>query len=152
MKKKLLPLIIMVAVLLMVPAATSAHGRSKHSSKTEVTGMINFNEKHVGKGTVVTVTCDGYSKSDKTNKHGEYSVTFSKKECPPNSTFTVAATVQGIKGTSTGKATKEKCRANVAVINVSVPEYGLVSLLGATGFGAGAFMLIRRRQLNGHQA
>ncbi len=146
MKKKLSLMVATVLAVLLVPATSFAN-----SSTTRVTGVIDFNGVHVGKGVKVTVTCDGHVRTDKTNKHGVYSVKFEKK-CGKNDTITVTATVNGITGTSTGKSHKDNCRLNVAIINVSVPEYGLIGLSGATIIGGGAFMVIRRRQLSGHQA
>jgi hypothetical protein len=146
MKKRFWLFVATLIAMLFMPAAALAHGNT-----TEVTGTISSNGKHVGKGIAVIVSCDGHTRQTITNRHGVYSIKFKKRQCNFNETITVTATVNGVTGTSTGKARHERCSFNVAVINVSVPEYGLLGLTGATVIGGGAFLAIRRRQLSGHQ-
>ena len=114
--KKLILGFISVLALLLIPATTGAT-----SGITDVSGTISFNGSHVGKNILVTVTCNGNVLTDKTNKNGVYLVQFTKQQCPKNSTVHVSATVNGITGSSTGKAKKDTNLLNVAVINVSVP-------------------------------
>ena len=147
MKKSISLFMATVLAVLLVPASTLAS-----SSLTDVSGVINFNGVHVGKGVKVTVSCNGHTVTGKTDKSGTYLVQFKKSQCKTKDTITVTATVNGITATSTAKADKETCRLNVAIINVSVPEYGLIGLTGAAITGSGAFFLIRRRQLSGPQA
>jgi len=141
--KKILSLIVSLgALMVMIPASASAL-----AGYTDVSGVIYYNGVHVGKGVVVTVTCNGNSLTDKTGKSGTYLVQFTKQECPKNSKVKVSATVNGITGNSTGTATEDTARLNVAIVNVSVPELGVATGIGATVAGAGSIFVIRRRQL-----
>ena len=141
--KKLLVSITTTLGLLLIPMASA----SAAPAYTDVSGVINFNGTHVGKGVDVTVQCNGNTLHDKTNKSGTYLVQFTKKQCPKNATVTVIATYNGITGSSTGKATKETNELNVAIVNVALPEVGMVTGVGATLLGGGALYTIRRRTL-----
>jgi hypothetical protein len=147
MKRILLSIASALAALILIPAIASAS-----PGTTEVSGVISFNGTHVGKGILVTVNCKGNILTDKTNKSGTYLVTFTKQQCPKNSNVTVTATVNGDTGSSTGKAKKDTNKLNVAIVNVDVPEFGLITAGAATLIGGAAFMVVRRRQISGHQA
>jgi hypothetical protein len=147
MKKALLTIVATLLSVAFVPAIASAA-----PAFTDVTGTIYYNGVHVGKGVLVTVTCKGNVLTDKTNKSGVYLVQFSKKECPVNAKITVTATVNGDKGKSTGKSNEETTDLNLAIINVDVPELGLVTGLAALTVGAGATLMIRRRHISGNRA
>jgi len=145
--KKLLLSFLSVGALLFIPAATASA-----TGFTDVSGVISFNGTHVGKNIVVTVNCNGNVLTDKTDKTGTYLVQFTKQQCPKNSTVHVSATVNGITGNSTGKAKKDTNRLNVAVVNVSVPEFGVITGIGTMVAAGGAFLVIRRRQLGDQTA
>jgi hypothetical protein len=140
--KKLLLSLVGALGLVLIPATASAA-----PAYTDVSGVIYYNGVHVGKGVKVTVKCDGNTLTDKTNKTGTYLVQFTKAQCPKGSMVTVSATYNGVHGTSKGKAMKATDELNVAIVNVSLPEMGLVTGIGATMLGGGAFFLIRRRSL-----
>jgi hypothetical protein len=148
MKKRIALFISTVFAVVALPAATFAA-----SGVTDVSGVISYNGVHVGKGILVTVHCNASTLTDKTNKSGTYLVQFTKQQCKKGSTVTVSATVNGHTGSNTGTATKETNKLNLAIVPVNiVPEFGLIGLTGATLIGGGAFMVLRRRQLSGHQA
>ena len=142
MGKKVLLFIATVVALVALPVATFAAGL------TDVSGVISYNGVHVGKGILVTVTCNGNVLHDKTNKSGTYLVQFTKQQCKKNSTVTVSATVNGHTGSNTGKAKKETNKLNLAIVPVNVvPEFGTTAgLLAVIGAG-GVFMITRRREL-----
>lgn len=142
MKKLLLSLVGALGLLLIPVASASAA-----PAYTEVSGVIYYNGVHVGKGVKVTVKCKGNKLTTKTNKSGSYLVQFRKQQCPKGSTVTVTATYKGVTASNTGKVTKETNKLNVAIVNVSLPEMGLVTGIGAALLGGGAFYLIRRQSL-----
>lgn len=148
MKKRISLFIATALAVVALPAAAFAA-----SGFTDVSGTVTDGGVSVGKGITVTVKCNGNVLTDKTDKSGTYFVQFTKKECKKNSTITVTTSkYKGVKGKATGTATKDTNKLNVALINVSVPEYGLIGLAGATVIGGAAFLAVRRRQLSGHQA
>lgn len=142
MKKLILSLLVGFGLVLVPIASASAA-----SAYTDVTGTINYNGAPVGKGVKVIVKCNGNKLTDTTSKKGAYFVQFTKKECPASAKITVSATYGGITGSSKGKATKESNDLNVAIVNVSLPELGFVTSIGAVLLGGGAFFLIRQRNL-----
>ena len=145
--KRLLFIIIAALSVFMLPVTALAD-----STKTEVTGVVSYQGQHVGKNVEVTVSCNGHTKTDKTNKEGAYSVRFTAQQCPKNSMVTATSTVNGQTGTATGKVTSSgKCKVNVAVVPINVvPEFGALSAAGAGVTGVGAFLFIRRRQSDGN--
>ena len=151
--KKLILSILASLALLLAPATAFAS-----SGSVDVSGTVYYQGKHVGKNVQVTVTCYGkktVTKTTKTNKHGQYDVTFKAKDCPAGSTITVSVTYQGHVGTASGTVDKHgRCHRDLDVkIPVTVtPEYGSMAAVGATLTSAGAFLVVRRRQLRGTQS
>lgn len=141
--KKLFTTLVSALALAIIPLATA----SAAPSYTDVTGTIYYNGAHVGKGVKVTVKCNGNKLTTKTDKHGVYLVQFTKQQCPVRKNITVTATYDGITNTVTGKACKQTNKLNVALINVSLPEMGLVTGIGATVAAGAGFYGIRRRNL-----
>lgn len=143
--KKLRTIILSAVGLLLILAPTAA---SAASGYTDVSGVITYDGNHVGKGVKVTVVCDGNTLTDKTNKTGTYLVQFTKQECPKGSNVTVTATYNGVTGSVTKKAKKETNELNIAIVNVNLPEFGVVAGVSAALISGGAFLVIRRRQLS----
>jgi hypothetical protein len=161
MKRLLLSLTSLLAVLVMFPAFANAEGLatpctlSSDSTCTEVDGTIT-NASHAGVvGATVTVTCDGHTLQDTNNVGDVYAVFFSQADCPPGAVASVSATKGGASGSSSGSVspTGLPVIVNVAVVSVSlVPELGVITGLGAAIIGGGAFLVIRQQKLGAHQA
>lgn len=145
-KKFLLSFAAALGVALIIPAATFAT-----SPKTDITGVVTNNGNPVA-GAKVVVVCNSNSRKDTTDATGTYLVQFPASQCPAGTHFTVVATKGKKGGTNTGTVNQTTNKLNVNIVNVSLPEFGLIAGAGASLIGAGAFLAIRRRQLNSHNA
>jgi hypothetical protein len=142
MKKLLVSILATVGIALMLPAATFAA-----SATTDVTGTVTNNGVGVS-GAKVEVICGSNDKKTTTGTGGAYLVTFKAANCPDGSKATVTATVGKKAGVNTGKVKQDgSVYLNVAVVNVSLPEFGVITGIGAALVGGAAFLVIRRRQL-----
>jgi len=72
-------------------------------------------------------------------------VIFTTAQCPFGSTVSVLAKKGSESGTATGTAQGITTKLNVAIVNVSIPEYGVIGGLLAGGAGIGAIAFARRR-------
>jgi len=147
MKKRISLFVATLLTVVAVPAASFAA-----NVVTNVTGHVYENGIGVG-GAKVTVVCNGNDKKTTTDASGAYVVTFNKDKCPDGSKATVVATKGSKGGANSGPVSPNGSDLlNIAMVNVDLPEFGLVAGIGATLIGGGAFLVIRRRQLSGHQA
>jgi len=146
-KKKLFAALMSAfAIAVLVPASTFAL-----ASKTDVTGVVTNGGNPVA-GAKVTVICDNNAKKTTTDNTGTYLVQYPIAQCPANATVYVTATKGKKGGDSSGPAKPVTTKLNVALIGVSLPEFGLLTAGAATLVGGAAFAVVRRRQLSGHQA
>ena len=147
LKKFLLSFVATFSIALLIPASSFAL-----SAKTDITGVVTTSGHTVVSGAKVVVVCNGKSRKDTTNASGSYLVQFPAKLCPSGDKATVVATKGSEGGTNNAIITSATTKLNVNIINVSIPEFGLIAGIGATLIGGLAFFVIRRRQLSGHQA
>jgi hypothetical protein len=145
-KKFLLSFAATVGIALLIPASSFAL-----SAKTDITGVVS-NNGHPVSGAKVTVVCNNNARHDTTDGTGTYLVQFPATKCPAGAHATVVATKGKKGGTNSETIHSTTNKLNVNIINVSLPEFGLVAGVGASLIGGGAFLVIRRRQLSGHQA
>lgn len=144
MKKVLLTVLASVGIALLVPFAASADASP---GITDVSGAVTNNGNPVN-GASVQVNCNGNTLYDTSDFTGTYVVDFTSGECPAGSIVTATATHGGESGTNTGDANPLTTRLNVAIINISiVPELGMITAGGAAILGGGAFLIVRKRQL-----
>jgi hypothetical protein len=146
MKKKISLFVASVLTIVALPVAAMAA-----PTTTVVTGAVTNNGKDV-KGAKVTVVCNNFSKKTTTGSSGGYEVTFTAAQCPDGKLATAVATKGGLGGVSSSTVNNLDATDNVAIVNISLPEFGLAAGIGASLLGGGAFLVIRRRQLSGHQA
>ncbi len=146
MKKVVATILAAIGMIVLLPASTFAL-----SPKTDVTGTVTNNGSPVS-GAHVIVICHNNKKSTTTDASGSYLVQYNAGKCPAGSTVFVTATKGKKGGDSTGTASSVTTHLNVALVNVSLPEFGLITGVGATIIGGGAFLVMRRRQLSGHKA
>lgn len=136
MKKFLVSLFAAGAVLL-VPAVASA--------QSVVAGKVTYNGQPVN-GATVTAVCNTHSRDAHTNKQGDYAIQFTVDECPDGHTATVVASKDGMGGTGSGEIDGVSATLNIAIVNIAVPEFGVIAgIVGSIG-AVGAFLVIRRRQ------
>lgn len=97
-------------------------------------------------GATVVVTCNSLNKTATTNSLGIYSVLFTDDLCPFNTAVHVVATKDSASGSNNGFTceSSEICDIPIALVNVTIPEFGViagtVALLGAVG------VIVYRRQ------
>jgi len=72
---------------------------------------------------------------------------FKSADCPFGSTVKVTAKKGSQMGSSSGTVQGITTKLNVAIVNVSIPEFGMFAGLLASGLGVGAIMYTRRRQI-----
>jgi hypothetical protein len=140
MKKLLLLLALGFGLFVFAPTASAL------DPTTIVNGQVTENGTPVG-GANVTVVCNGHNRTATTNAQGKYVVTYDEVLCPDGKTATVVAQKGGMGGSNTGTVEGTGVAGlNVAIVNVAIPEFGL--LTGAAGLAAagGLFVFMRRRQ------
>lgn len=146
MKKLLLSILATVGMAIVMPLSASA----ATSGVSDVAGTIT-NAGNPVAGASVSVTCGSTTLTSPTTVAGAYFVQFSSTDCPAGSTAHVTATKGGSSGSSSGTVNNlvsEPTVINLAIVNVSVPEFGIVAGTGAALVGGAAFMIVRRQQLN----
>lgn len=141
MKKLLLGAL--VGIFTFVGAASGSVGAA--GPQTNVTGVVTENHVAVANANV-TVLCNGNTQTDTTDSFGSYLVTFPSADCPFGVTVKVTAEKDGKSGVKTGTVQGITTKLNLAIVNVSIPEYGLIGALTAGGAGIGMIAYMRRRQ------
>lgn len=112
---------------------------------SEVTGVVT--ESHVAvAGAHVTVTCNGKVEMDSTDSAGSYRVAFAKADCDFGTTVKVVASKDGKSGVASGTMQGITTKLNLAIVNVSVPEFTTIGLITAGAAGLGFMTYMRRRQ------
>jgi len=114
-------------------------------AESDVTGVVTENQVAVA-GATVTVLCNGHTEVDMTDNFGSYLVHFVSADCPFGSTVKVTAVKNGKSGVSSGTVQGVTTKLNLAIVNVSIPEYGFIGTLIAGGAGIGLIAYMRRRQ------
>lgn len=130
------------------------HGRSPHFEETIIAGTIFDSNGDPVKGDQeferVTVTCNGVTKAGDIRDDGTYSVSFNKRQCDEGDTVTVSAVAEEGTGMSTATVYDDPDEgpcgdSDVTVVNVTVPELGMVGGLVA-GLGSVAGYVRMRRK------
>ena len=137
-----------VAVIASASLVTSAGATAPQS---DITGVITENQTAVADAKV-TVTCNGHTETDTTDAFGSYLVTFQAGDCPFGTTAKVAAQKGTKSGVASGTVQGITTKLNLAIVNVSIPEYGMIGGIMAGGAGIGMIAFARRRQKQGLQA
>lgn len=132
----------LAAILVSVGASASV---SAAPAKTDVTGVVTDNHVAVA-GASVTVLCQGNTETDTTDAQGAYLVTYLSHQCPFGSTVKVTAQKGGKSGVSSGTVRGITTKLNLAIVNVPIPEYGLLGTIAAGGIGLGMIAYSRRRR------
>lgn len=148
MKQKKLILGVFAAVIASAGLVSSANATAPQS---DITGVITENQTAVADATV-TVLCNGNSQTDTTDAFGSYLVTFPAGDCPFGTTVKVSAQKGTKSGVASGTVQGITTKLNLAIVNVSIPEYGMIGGIMAGGAGIGMIAFARRRQKQNLQA
>ena len=140
MKKLLLGLLAFAFISLGATGSASAT-----APQTDITGVITENHVAVANANV-TVECNGNSRMDTTDTFSSYLGIFTTTECPFGTTVKVTAEKDGKSGVMTGTVQGITTKLNLAIVNVAIPEYGLIGGLTAGAVGIGMIGYMRRRQ------
>jgi len=142
-----------IAVLLAVVVASAGLVSASANAApptSVVTGVITENQMVVS-GASVSVLCNGHTETDTTNAQGSYLVMYPSGDCPFGSTVKVTAQKGGKSGVASGTVQGITTKLNLAIVNVSIPEYGLAGGIVAGSAGIGLIAYSRRRQTNKQQ-
>lgn len=130
------------------------HGRPPHFEETIIAGTIFDSNGDPVKGDQeferVTVTCNGVTKTGDIRDDGTYSVRFRERQCDEGDSVTVSAVAEEGTGSSTATVYDDPDEgpcgdSDVTVVNVTVPELGMVGgLVAGLGSMAG-YVRMRRR-------
>jgi len=138
---------IVIALLAVVVASAGTLSASVGATppQSDVTGVITENQVAVS-GATVTVLCNGHTEVDTTDAQGAYLVTYAWADCPFGSTVKVSASKDAKSGVASGTVQGITTKLNLAIVNVSIPEYGLIGGILAGIAGIGMITCARRRQ------
>jgi len=114
-------------------------------SFTVVAGKVTNNGQAVNSADV-TVVCNTHSQNAVTNAQGDYGVTYDPADCPNGKIATVVASKTGMGGTNSGKVDGVSTNLNIAIVNVSIPEFGVIAGFASVAMAGGLFIFMRRRQ------
>lgn len=144
MRKQTLGMLAVLGVMVLsLGVSVGAHAAT--SPLTEVTGVVTDSGNAVANANV-TVTCNGHMASDTTDTQGAYRISFPAGDCPFGSTVKVTASKGGMTGMASNTVRGITTKLNLAIVNVSIPEYGLFGAITAAGAGLGVVAYTRRRQ------
>jgi hypothetical protein len=143
---------VVLALLAVVVASTGAMSATVGATppKSDVTGVITENQVAV-EGATVTVLCNGHTEVDTTDAFGSYLVTYPSADCPFGTTVKVTAKKGDKSGVASGTVQGITTKLNLAIVNVSIPEYGLIGGILAGSAGIGMIAYNRRRQQQNQQ-
>lgn len=138
---------IVLALLAVVVASTGLVSATASATppQSDVTGVITENQVAVA-GATVTVLCNGHTEVDTTDAAGSYLVTYPSQDCPFGTTVKVTAEKGDKSGIASGTVQGITTKLNLAIVNVSIPEYGLIGGILAAAAGIGMIAYARRRQ------
>lgn len=124
---------IFIAIVLGSLSKVSAHSY-------EIKGNIFDSNQVPVKGVLVTVTCNGLSKSSETSGGGLYTVNFSLEQCPVDALIHVLAIIDNNLGEGTANASGENIRLNLELNPAKeVPEFGNIYLAVIAGLGIASY-------------
>src|SRR4029078_9625535 len=130
--------------VILVGGLAPVKSASALPAETDVTGVITDAGVPVA-GAMVTVKCGAWTKTDTTDAFGSYLVSFTFAQCPPGSIVTVTAKKGAKTGTKNGRIVGVTTKLNLGLVNVDIPEYGVVGALIGSGAAVGAIVFTRRR-------
>ncbi len=110
---------------------------------TTITGNVS-DHGFVVRGAKVIMQCGALEKEGFTDSHGEYSFVVPSVDCPIGATVKVTAS-EGSRSGTISTVVKLANNINIAIANVGIPEYGLLSGTLAASAGVGLMAFYRNR-------
>jgi len=111
-----------------------------------IAGEITEDDKTtVVSGATVIVSCNSEVDSTTSDTDGIYEVEFSDSTCTVGDNVTVTASKDGMVGSNTS-VVKSYTTVNLAIVNVSIPEFGTITA-GLALLGGAAVHYWRKRKL-----
>jgi hypothetical protein len=139
---KTIPIVLVFALLAVGMVAAVVN------PDTVVTGTIYKSDgTTLQPGAAVDVNCNGNMKSTTSDaSDATYTVVYPVADCAPTNTVTVTATFDSASGHNTGVVCgSEICdKLNVALVDVSIPEFATFGLIAAALAGLGIVAFRRR--------
>ena len=141
-KLKTLLGLFLILGLMVIPAVVAA-------PLTVITGTVTDADNNVVDGATVEVTCthDAVDTVELTTSDvdGQYYVTFSPLDCDDGDSVSVVVTYGEMGGSNDGTVSYADCMVNVGIVDVQIPEFGVVAAgLALVGAIAG-FAVMRKR-------
>jgi hypothetical protein len=149
MKKTLVAFISLLSFSFMLVPTASAD-----FDITTIRGEIMGPDGQPFKRADVSITCDGETKTDRTNNQGKYRVRFfGTDHCDVGDVASITVSKDGLTGSATGTVEERRdgrfVDRNFSVVDfaVNVPEFGLLTGAAAALTSVGAFLTLRRRKV-----
>lgn len=160
--RKLIYFISGFGILMLVNAVVSSavfavNGPNSEPGQTKIEGKItDFNGNPVANAEVYIVCHhdgnDYYNtRQIKSSALGNYTYVFQRSECDTGDIVDVTAQKDGMSGSGSGEVKLEKevgaARINIAIVNVSIPEFGVLAGITTILASGISFLIIRKRSL-----
>lgn len=138
--KKIMLLMVVMAVLMVSSVSAII--------PTYVTGTVFWADGVTPvDGASVEVDCNGFIRNDVSDVQGNYDVQYTALECASGDSVYVTASKGDAEGTNseTVMCDSQECPFNIALVDVQIPEFGVVAAGIALVGAVAGFAVLRRR-------
>jgi len=116
---------------------------------SSVTGNVTWSNGTVVDGAIVKVTCEHGGVNDSVEGtsmlDGSYNVIINSTDCDYNDKVWVMASIDGLSGMNSGvMCDSESCFIPIAIINIQIPEFGLLGAMLVVLAGVGMVAYSRK--------
>jgi len=110
-----------------------------------VTGTVTYGNGSIVPGADVDVTCNNVTGTATTDLFGNYDVAFSSTDCKFGDPVSVTASKSPASGSNTGNmCAAGECEFPIGLVDVQIPEFGLIAASLAVVGALGIFMFKRK--------
>ncbi|MFA6005276.1 MAG: hypothetical protein WC775_02205 [Patescibacteria group bacterium] len=132
--------------LVLIPQASA---QPAPVEQTIVNGQVKDGANNPVSGASVQTNCNGNVRNTSTNGDGKYQTVYTGTECPVNTVVTAQATAGSQSGGGSGQVQEVintgTVIINVALINIAVPEFGLMTGAVAAVGSLAVFLKMRKK-------